>query len=90
MKLKPKVKTVDTGSFIVPLYDISGKMKDGNYEFIYIPVMANAVSYDVYGYQYKSGKGWKLIHQTEMYEEALKVAKEHNKKMAKYWDLRND
>lgn len=81
------VRSITTGAFIVPTYDISGRMINGRYEFLYIPTDDHEVGWEVYGYKYKTGTGWKLLAVTETRSEAQKIAREHHDEMVDYWDL---
>lgn len=86
-----KVRTVDRGSFVTPIYDISiRKDRKGKHHFVNIPCTRQPVGYHVYGYKYKTGTGWKLIGETVFRSDAMNLAREYDAEMCEYWDLTTD
>jgi hypothetical protein len=81
------IKTVSTFAFIVPIYDVSYNVKKKDFLVVPVKPNGNQIGYQVVGYDYMTGNGWKIIDDVELYATAKKIACDHHERAAKYWGM---
>lgn len=93
LNMQPNVRTVDCGSFVTPILRIVYRKKQMNHD-LKLPWADKECDifkeYQVYGYKYKTGTGWKLIGETTSLSEAEQMAREYDAEMYEYWNLTED